>query len=369
MSGGAWESQCEEERGVSWLRHIVDGNLAGIYRTSLDGRILYCNESFARMLGYASPDEMKKVNASDLYPSERARNSFLNTLRARGSLQNFELTLRRKDGQRVTVLENVSLVHGSDGEAETIQGTSVDITALKAVEADLRRSEEQHRSLAERLRDLAQHLQKVREEERTRIARELHDELGQALTALKLDLHWLAERTPESEPATNRLRSMVALVDQTIASVRRLCSDLRPAVLDDLGLGAAVGWLAQDVERRTGIRCRASVSSEAPDLPAHVATAAFRILQESLTNVVRHANATEVQIALSTRGGRLIMEVRDNGSGFSEARRRTGVFGMAGMHERALELGGKLRVVSRQGVGTRVRLTVPLSANRQGEQE
>ena len=102
------------------------------------------------------------------------------------------------------------------------------------------------------------------------------------------------------------------------------------------------------------------MSSEAPEVPGHIATAAFRILQESLTNVVRHARATEVDIALSTRGGTLIMEVRDNGTGFSEARRRAGVFGVVGMQERALELGGKLRITSRKGVGTRVRLTVPL---------
>ncbi|MEP0766315.1 MAG: PAS domain S-box protein [Fimbriimonadia bacterium] len=361
MSGSTGKSKAPAARDAEWLRQIVDENLAGIYRTSLDGRILYCNDSFARMLGYASSEEMKEVNAADLYPSERARNSFLKTLRTRGSLQNFELTLRRKDGQKVTVLENVSLVYDSGNEGEIIQGTSVDITALKAVESELRKSEEQHRSLAERLRDLAQHLQKVREEERTRIARELHDELGQALTALKLDLHWLAERTPDADLGTARIRSMLGLVDQTITSVRQLCSYLRPAILDDLGLGAAIGWIAQDVERRTGIRCRATMSGETPELPVHVATAAFRILQESLTNVVRHANATEVEIALSTRGGRLIMEVRDNGTGFSEGRRRTGVFGVAGMQERALELGGKLRVISRRGVGTRVRLTVPLA--------
>lgn len=361
MSGSAGNIGALEPRDVEWLRQIVDGNLAGIYRTSLDGRILYCNDSFARMLGYDSTDELKRAKATDLYPSVRARNSFLNTLRARGSLQNFELTLRRRDGQKVTVLENVSLVRGANGEADIIQGTSVDITELKAVEAALRKSEEQHRSLAERLRDLAQHLQRVREEERARIARELHDELGQALTALKLDLHWLVERTSDTDPATERLRSMIGLVEQTIAWVRRLCSDLRPSILDDLGLGAAIAWLAQDVERRTGIRCRTSVSSEPAEVPGNVATAAFRILQESLTNVVRHANATEVEIALSTRGGRLVMEVRDNGRGFHQARRRLGVFGVAGMQERALELGGKLRVISRKGVGTRVRLTVPLS--------
>ena len=366
MSSRAGESHGSEAKDADWLRQIVDGNLAGIYRTSLDGRILYCNESFARMLGYASAEEVMRLKALSLYPSKQARQAFLDTLRAHGSLQNFELTLRRKDGKKVVVLENVSLIPGSYGEAETIQGTTVDISALKSVEAALRKSEEQHRSLAKRLRDLAHHLQKVREEERTRIARELHDELGQALTALKLDLHWLAERTSEPDPSTTRLRSMLGLLDHTIASLRRLCSDLRPAILDDLGLGAAVAWLAQDVERRTGIRCRTTVLSEAPEVPAHVATAAFRILQESLTNVVRHASATEVEIALSTRGGRLVMEVRDNGTGFTDARRRTGVFGVAGMQERALELGGKLRVISRPGVGTRVRLTVPLSDSEQG---
>ena len=227
-----------------------------------------------------------------------------------------------------------------------------------------RRAEEQLRESHERLRALSVYLQTVREEERTRIAREVHDELGQALTSCKLDLSWIANKLPPDLKALlDKTRSLTAHIDSTIQTVRRISSELRPGVLDHLGLVAAIEWQANEFQNRTGIKCdlRARVREPLPD--QDLSTTFFRIFQETLTNVIRHAGATHVAVDLKEADGRITLEVKDNGRGIArEDISNTKSMGLLGMRERASLLGGVFRIGSLPGgKGTRVRVSIPLA--------
>jgi signal transduction histidine kinase len=228
--------------------------------------------------------------------------------------------------------------------------------------AERRRAEEQLRKSEENLRALAAHLQSVREEEWTRIAREIHDELGQSLTGLKMDLTWVANRLSRDQRVlVEKTKSMFALIDDTIQSVRRIASRLRPEVLDQLGLTAAIGWHAGDFRKRTGIRCKLSLPSDVPALDRERSTAAFRIFQELLTNVARHANATRIDVAMQIESRALVLTVEDNGKGIAaSAMDDPKSLGLLGMRERVLPFGGSIEIAGAQGKGTKVRVSIPL---------
>lgn len=223
--------------------------------------------------------------------------------------------------------------------------------------------EEQLRESQENLRALAAHLQSVREEEQTRIAREIHDELGQALTGLKMDLSWMTSRLAEDQkPLVKKTTSMFRLIDRTIQAVRRIASGLRPEVLDEVGLTAAIGWQARDFQMRTGIRCKTALPVDGLILAPEKSTAVFRIFQEVLTNVARHANATRVDISLQLDTDTLTLQVQDNGTGITEtAIHNARSLGLLGMRERVLLFGGTIEVTGRSGKGTKVVVSVPLS--------
>ena len=228
--------------------------------------------------------------------------------------------------------------------------------------AERKRAEEDLKASQENLRALAARLQSVREEEWKRISREIHDELGQALTGLKMDLTWVAHRLPKQRALAQRTKSMFGLIDDTVQSVRKLASRLRPEVLDELGLAAAIGWQARDFQMRTGIRCKVSLPGDPPVLDQQRSTAAFRIFQELLTNVARHANATRVDVVMQADADGLTLVVEDNGKGIAE---EEAVFspkslGLLGMRERMLPFGGNVEIKGRPGKGTRVTVSVPL---------
>jgi signal transduction histidine kinase len=249
-------------------------------------------------------------------------------------------------------------------EARTAQLQAVnarleeEIAARERVAAELRRSRED-------LRGLTSHLQSVREKERREIAREIHDELGQALTALKLDLHWAGRQLAAGavETAEERIAAASKAIDATVHSVRRISSELRPKLLDDLGLSAALEWQAREFEQRARVACR--IRSEPDDivLDADRSTALFRIFQETLTNVARHARASRVDVVVTNFEGKVEMTVTDDGTGIRPEQvsdRRS--LGILGMRERARSLGGRLEVSGRKGRGTSVRVTIPCAA-------
>lgn len=226
--------------------------------------------------------------------------------------------------------------------------------------AERKRAERRQRESQEQLRALSSRLQRLREEERLHISREIHDELGQLLTALRMSLSGLQLRMPVL--LSEKVDQQIALVDEAIRSVQRISTELRPGLLDDLGLIAAVRWLADDFQTRTGIRCSANLITGEMNTGRDAELAVFRILQEALTNVARHAGATEVVIQASTDAGGWSFEVRDNGRGLSDleaADPRS--LGLLGMRERAEMLGAEVRFLGRPGLGTSVLVRIPRS--------
>ena len=234
--------------------------------------------------------------------------------------------------------------------------TVSDITDAKQVEDQLRASREQ-------LRELSLYLESVREEERTRMAREIHDELGQTLTALKIDLSWLAKRLPqEQELLLEKTESMYELVDGAIQTVKRISTELRPGALDDLGLADAIEWQTEEFGKRTDIKSKFSASPEGIVLDRDRSTTVFRICQEALTNIARHAEATSISVSLRKGTGRVSLKISDNGKGIEEDQiLDPRAFGLIGMRERARFWGGEVRISGAPGKGTRVAVSIPLA--------
>lgn len=232
-----------------------------------------------------------------------------------------------------------------------------------------KRAEEKLRESNEQLRALTVYLQYVREEERTRIAREVHDELGQSLTGLKMDLAWLSSRLPkELKNLQAKATSMASQIDNTIKTVRRIATELRPGILDDLGLVAAIEWQANEFQTRTGIPCVVASTIHEPILDQDLNTAFFRIFQEALTNVMRHANASRVDVRFQDEAGKLVLEIKDDGRGITEGEiSNTRSIGLLGMRERAGLMGGEVTVRGEPGKGTVITVAIPLTRARKAE--
>jgi PAS domain S-box-containing protein len=266
---------------------------------------------------------------------------------------------RRLDGSTMWVEGDYMCFYDAAGRITGHFGIQRDVTDR------IRAAEELEQSRAE-LRALALRLQAIREEERTRIAREIHDELGQALTALKLDLAWMGggsnrpRGSRTSGPIGGVDASITARIDETMQIVRRIASELRPSVLDQLGLEAAIECLVEETTERTGIAITLH-AQEFPRLPDDLASHAYRIIQEALTNVTRHSKATRVDVAVRRAGGALILGVSDNGVGFApDTLSGLRSLGLVGMRERALACGGVLMVQGKPGEGTSIVVTIPL---------
>ena len=232
-----------------------------------------------------------------------------------------------------------------------------DITLRKQHEDTLTQQQQE-------LRELSARVLEAREVEKARIARELHDELGQLLTALKMDLAWLRERLPAGDAEISaKAEQMSAMLDQTVGSTRRISADLRPLMLDDLGLADAANWLVEDFARRSGVRCEIKVTPEGglAGVESNIATAVYRALQESLTNIARHSGARNAWVSLAARNGALHFEVEDDGRGIApEELAKARSLGLKGMRERVGYLGGSLEVSRAPRGGTRLRAQVPL---------
>ena len=271
-----------------------------------------------------------------------------------------EVVRCRKDGTSVYISLSTAPLRDSSGTICGVLGLMADMTQRKQVELELSHSRDQLRALAKRL-------ESVREEESSRIAREIHDELGQAMTSLKLDLSWVARRLSIPETADTRGRLLERIqgtmqqLEVTIQTVRAIATTLRPSVLDELGLAAALDWQTRDFEKRTGIRCEWSMPLVPIPIGPDQATAIFRIYQEILTNVVRHAQASNIRIHLDITPGWLLFEVCDNGRGIPDstlANRNS--LGLLGMRERAAQWGGDVSILGGEGMGTTVKVRLPL---------
>ncbi|HJQ12054.1 MAG TPA: histidine kinase [Gemmatimonadaceae bacterium] len=269
---------------------------------------------------------------------------------------------RRLDGTPMRIEGDYMVIYDEAGRIAGHFGIQRDITEKHRAMEDVQRSREQLRALASRL-------QQVREEERKEVARDIHDELGQALTGLKLDISWMKSRLPRDDEMMAQCASVLQRIDQTLTSVRRIATSLRPSVLDQLGLTAAAEWQGQEFRARTGIDVDMDISTDGSAISDNLGSSAFRILQESLTNVARHAKATKVSIRLQQTSRLLRLEVKDNGVGIAtrclESSDTTSL-GVIGMRERALACGGELDICPNSDGGTTVQLRVPLNGDASG---
>jgi len=271
-----------------------------------------------------------------------------------------EFRVRRADGEIIWVRQIVHCEFEEDDRTH-VRGFLLDITRDKLAD------EERERTRTE-FRELAARSHKAREEERMNVAREIHDELGQALTLLKLDLSWLSSRVskaipePEGQPLSDKIAAMEQTMTSTLQTVRRVLSALRPPLLDEFGLADAIEWHATEFARRAGLRCDLDVEV-VEHVPIEAALAVFRIFQEITTNIARHAKASRMQVDLRVRGPNLVLVVTDNGRGISESdRTKKGHFGLLGMRERAWAFGGQVWVEGAPSGGTLVRVELPLPA-------
>lgn len=242
-------------------------------------------------------------------------------------------------------------------EGDHVRGEGV-ITSIH----EIKLAEQELRDSRQRLSELTSHLERIKEQERARIAREIHDDLGGNLTAIKIDLMWLSGRLDDQRALSAKIRQIDTLVDETIRTTSRIARDLRPGVLD-LGLAAAVEWLAREFENRMGIPCRVAVAPDDPEVPADIAAALFSICREALTNISKHAAAEAVAIDIGVAKERIALQISDDGRGIVAADfAKPGSFGLRGMAERAQQLGGTLDVESDPASGTTLRLRIPLAA-------
>lgn len=263
---------------------------------------------------------------------------------------------RRLDGSTMWVEGDYMCFYDAAGRIIGHFGIQRDVTDRTLAAAELEQSRAELRAFAARL-------QATREEERKRIAREIHDELGQALTGLKLDLAWLGSQRPKRTSGAYRAidSSITDRIDETMQVVRRIASELRPSVLDQLGLEAAIEWLVQEATKRTSIAVTLQ-AEEFPRLPDAVRSHAFRIIQEALTNVTRHSKATQVTVSVRRVGAVLTLGVEDNGVGLApDSLSGLGSLGLVGMRERALACGGTLMIHGKPGEGTAIIVTIPLA--------
>jgi PAS domain S-box-containing protein len=345
---------------------IIASAMDAIVTVEQDGRILLFNAAAEQM--FRAPAAQWIGRPIDELLPERLRGGALwwrvkgitsSELGARGAVAG-----RRVDGEEFPIEASVSRIEIAGRELVTI--ILRDITERQRAETALRQVSKQMRALALRL-------EHIREQERTRIAREIHDVLAQELTRLKIDLVWLGRRTGKPiDEATRalmgtRITEALAQADVAISTVQRIATELRPVILDSLGLSAAVEWQAEDFARRTGIACHARTPGAALTLDRERATALFRILQESLTNVARHAHASHVDIQLASGAGYVALTVRDDGRGIAVVELADPfAIGLAGMRERAQAFGGTVEIAPAGAGGTVVAVRLPLDSTSGG---
>ena len=352
-------TEARVREGEARLEAIVQSAMDAIITVNAEQRIVLFNRAAERMFGVAAREAVGAPLA-DFIPERFRANHQEHIERfgrtgetARRMGPQRTLHALRADGTEFPIEASIS--HATVGGEQLFSVIIRDITARLAAAAEIERSHAQ-------LRELGATMHEVREAEQTRIARELHDELGQALTALKMDVELLESLTPpDRADLLERTGAMRGLLDSTVQTTRRISADLRPLVLDDLGLAAAAEWLVHQLRQRARIDCDLVIDSSLADLPEPYASAIFRVMQESLTNVAKHARASHVELRLAREDGSAVLTVRDDGVGMGQAdQAKPRSFGLRGIRERILVLGGEVRIVSQPGGGTIVVVRVPL---------
>ncbi len=350
----------QEEMRISkeFFQSTFESAAVGMAVADQGGHYIKVNRAMCNFVGYSEAELLGMSYHDVTHPDDLKENVQARARLLSGELPTFHQEKRyvRKDGQIVWALMVVSQVLDRNGRVAYSVGQMLNIEPQKKVERDLLESRRQ-------LRELSSHQTTLLEEERKHIAREIHDELGQRLTALKMEISLLRlcfGNNPELFRIAEEMRS---LADSTIDVVRQVASNLRPAALD-LGLVPAIEWLAEDLQLRSEISCQLEIGNEEFIMDETQATVAFRVVQESLTNIARHSGASEVHIALWDGDAQLHLRIHDNGCGFNPVTAsKQESFGLLGMRERVLAMGGTLQLDSTPGQGTTVSIQMPLQEN------
>ena len=321
-----------------------------------DRRIIFANDGVQTVFGWKARD-LIGMSTRVLYRTDRDYEEMAKALYSaleKKRTVTLEFPCRRKDSSSIDCMVTAARI-GDSLREKNIVITYEDITDRKFAATELENSRKQ-------LRSLTAHLQSVREKERTRIARELHDELGQLLTALNTEIILLGKKIPpELTSLVERTQSLSSLIDMTMETLKRIYMALRPGMLDHLGLTAAIGWQAEDFVKRTGIRCQVSFAPEDIVLDPDLTTSLFRIFQETLTNISRHAEASRIVASLKANDRKIQLTVKDNGKGITrEQMTKPNSFGLLGIRERAEYWGGEVTIKGKPGEGTTVSVAIPL---------
>jgi PAS domain S-box-containing protein len=334
------------------LAGLLDSAMDGIITTDAAQTIVLYNQAAERIFGW-EPEEVLGQSLEMLLPQRyrRAHGAHIARFGATGvtSRRMGDGTVihgLRRDGEEFPMDASISQLDAPEGKLFTV--------ILRDVSERVRAQQD--------LAAFATQAGAIREQEKSRVARELHDELAQSLTALKMDAIWLRDHLQaDPEAAAEKIAAMLAMLDDSVAATRRIAADLRPLVLDDLGLGAAIEWLVQNFSHRTGIACSLDAEEDL-HLDEPYATAVFRMVQESLANVAKHAQAKKVSVAVQRTGDSIRLQVQDDGVGFDPAApRRAGSLGLAGLRERAQLAKGHLAIHSSPGGGTSVEAVIPVA--------
>lgn len=337
------------------MRDLYQNAPCGYHSVDPEGVVIQINDTELRWLGYAREEVVRKVKLTDLMPphSRSAFERAFAKLKAHGRVQDVQIEMQRKDGSVFPVLLSATAVTDSTGRFLESRASMFDITRRKLAEDEASR-------YAQQLKAMSRRVVEVQETERRRLAQELHDRVGQSLTALHLDLNIIKVQL-QPDPASVvgvRLDDSLKLVDATLDSIRDVMAELRPAVLDDYGLAAVLRWYTEEFSRRTGLATSVIGSDPMPRLAPDVEGTLFRIVQEALTNVAKHAGAREVRVTLRAHTGGFSLTVADDGRGLDAPRLQQPSdhhgWGLMIMRERAESAGGQLDIESAAGQGTRV---------------
>ena len=342
-------------------RLIMSSSLDAIICMDLEGRIIFWNPRAEQIFGWEKEEIIGRLLSDTIVPP-RYREQHIHGLvhykkTGDGPVLNKLVELSAVNKQGIEFPIQLAIIPVKENENEFFCSFIQDITERKKGEMKLKESHEQ-------LRQLASHLQDIREEEQKRIAREVHDELGQQITGLKMDIAWLGKKITGvygTLPIEEKLREMTSLLDAAVQTIRKIASELRPSILDDLGIVAALEWQTREFEKRFGTPVHFQSSISQLQIDPNIATGLFRLYQESLTNVARHAQASLVKAELKIEDSHITLTVNDNGKGFDlNASETQKTLGLLGMKERVLMMSGNLHINSSPGKGTKVTITVPI---------
>jgi two-component system sensor histidine kinase UhpB len=359
---GRRHSEIELRESADRFQSLVE-QLPGMpYIANLDsvGSNVYVSPKIEELLGFTAEQWCTdpQLRIRQLHPEDRAHVlEAINDARFRKSSFSIDYRIYRSDGKLRWFHDEARVVMGAQGEPLFLQGAILDITERKQAQAELEQSHHE-------LQEMISALDSLRVEEQKRLAHEMHDDFGQLLAAMKMDISTLQQHLPQSDARIVRhLSSISELVDAMVASVRRIIADLPPKVLEDVGLYSALEFMVTNFEKRHRIPCELRLSESEPILEAKVATAIYRMVQETLNNVAKHADASYVEAQVISSSAEISLHVKDNGRGMAPDKlQKPGSFGLIGMRQRVTALGGEMKIDSSEGAGTAIMITIPLNA-------